>query len=191
MKIILFLSLILNGVLLYLYLEEKNQPPLERILMEKHVERTPKRKNVKVTSSSGDFTKVITTEKMPEEVDAYAPYIGDQTTFERSVEDMEVAKKDFLEKNEMYENFEQKKSKIMGAFYEKSSPIHKKHPSGMTMSFDEKRKLIDMEQAAHKEIEKVFGKEKWAKYKNFVDSYNNKLIESYKSGDYSGVLMHY
>lgn len=191
MKIILLLSLILNGILLYLYLEEKNQPPIERIIMEKHMERTPKRKTVAETNSSERFTKIVTTEKKHDEEDPYAPFIGDQAAFERSVDDMEMVKKDFLEKNEMFENFEQKKSQIMGKYYEKSSRIYNKHPSGMTISFEEKRKLIDMEQEAHQEVEKLFGKEKWSKYKNFVDSYNKKLIEGYKSGDYTGPLMGY
>jgi hypothetical protein len=189
MKIILLLSLILNGVLLYLYFEEKDQPPLERIIMEKHVERIPKAQSL-AKPRPDKVTKSISKEKTPDE-DAQFPLVGDQVTFERSVDDMEMVKKDFFFKNEIPEKFEIQKAEILGDYYKMSSAVYSKHPAGMSMSFDEKHKLIDMEEKAHKKIEKLFGKEKWSKYKIFVDSYNKKLIEGYKSGDYTGPLMGY
>ena len=189
MKIILLLSLILNGILLYLYLEEKNQPPLERLFMEKHVECIPETKLLG-KSKSKQIANSILKEKTPDE-DAQLPFVEDRVTFERSVDDMEMVKKDFFFKNEIPEKLETQKAEILGDFYKMSSAIYSKHPTGMSMSFEEKHELVYMEEKAHKKIEKVFGKEKWAKYKNFVDSYNKKLIEGYKSGDYTGPLMGY
>lgn len=191
MKILLFLSLVLNSVLLYLYYQEKNLPPIERIIMEQH-----EKPSVKLPAHTPEKfglppkAKKVKKEGIEEE-DPEHPFGLDPVSLGRSIEDMDIVKKDFLEKNEIPEQFEIEKAKILGDFYEKSAEVYKKFPTGMAVSFSEKRKLIDMEEEAHRKIEKMYGKEKWEKYKSFIDSYNKKLLDGYMTGDYTGPLLGY
>jgi len=191
MKILLIASLILNAVLIYFYYQEKSQPKIERIIMEQHEKPSVKTKS----HVPENFRPALVPKKIKkdpsEEADSEHPFVGDIVSFERTVEDMDAVKKDFLEKTEIPEQFDTEKAKILGAYYERSSAFYKKHPTGMSMNFGEKRKLIDMEEEAHRKIEKVYGKEKWEKYKSFVDAYNKKLLEGYMTGDYMGPLMGY
>ena len=189
MKILLLLSLVLNSVMIYLYYQEKNLPPIERIIMEQH-EKPSFHANRPEKLGAPPRASKLKKERL-EEKDPEHPFGLDPVSLDRSIEDMDIVKKDFLEKNEIPEQFEIEKAKILGDFYEKTAEVYKKFPTGMAVSFSEKRKLIDMEEEAHRKIEKIYGKEKWEKYKSFIDSYNKKLLDGYMTGDYTGPLLGY
>lgn len=189
MKFLLVLSLILNGVLGFLYYQEKSQPPLERIIVE---EKTVVKK-VTVPSESSDQVLTKTASKQePKAENDFQPIIpGDEHGLQMAVEDLESVKKDFFLKQDISENTLKKKEQIMQELYQKTAPIYQKHPTGITLTFDERRKIIDLEEEAQNKIRSLFGEKKWGEYKNFVDRHNKKIIEGSKTGEYTGVLMGY
>ena len=200
MKFFLALSIILNGVLLYLYLEEKNQPPIERIIMETHERREVTATSKKDSKLLPELKESITPikpgvsdlkTKSKKDKNAAFAIIGDEVSFDRAAYEMDLAKKDFFDKIELPEEKVEKKTEIMSNFYNKSGEYYKKNKSSMGMSFKDRRELLNMEEQAHSQIEKIYGKEKWQKYKDFVDGYNNKLINGYNTGEYNGPLMGY
>jgi hypothetical protein len=192
MKVLLVLSLILNGILGFLFYQEKSRPPLERIVVEEKtvIEKVPAAPATQLKTAAPK-TQIKKSDNSAGG-DDFQPLIpGDEHGMQLAVEDMEVSKKDFFLKNDIPEKILKRKEQIMQELFERTMPIYQKHPTGITLSFEERRKLIDLEEEAQTKVRALFGEKNWNEYKKFVDQHNKKIIEGTKSGEYTGVLMGY
>lgn len=190
MKLLFILSLILNGVLGFLYYQEKSRPPLERIIVEEKT--VVKKVTVPPVPSYEARAKSASKEKEIKVENDFQPILpADEQGLQMAVEDLEVIKKDFFLKQDISEKTLKKKEQVTQELYQKTAAIYQKHPTGITLTFDERRKIIDLEEEAQNKIRSLFGEKKWSEYKSFVDRHNKKIIESSKTGEYTGVLMAY
>ena len=194
MKILLVLSLILNLVLAVLYYQEKQQPPLERIVLENqpstHKETSPEELSADELMGKKVFSPKISSEKEEEaEVDPLEMF--SEEDFELIADDLNEIRKDFHGKLGLSEDLMQKKEQLMQEYLKQSGPIYAKGPLPFNLSFDDRRKLIDLEEKLYRDLEQLYGKEKWAKYKSMVDSYNGKVLEGHMRGESSSVMMSY
>jgi hypothetical protein len=135
-------------------------------------------------------TTVKKRKKKKEESDwALDPMIAsDERDFEMFNEEIETAKKDFMEKLEVSEKTIEKISKLRTDYFKQTSEIYKKFPEAL--SFTDKRKLIDLEEKFQLSVEEAYGP-KWPKYKQFVDNYNQKILERMKNGEGPSIMMPY
>ncbi|MBA2405338.1 MAG: hypothetical protein H0V66_11250 [Bdellovibrionales bacterium] len=188
MKALLVVSLILNIVLGVLYFQEKSKPPLERIILDRKVERV--------------FPEINSKKKLPglkaeressQESTEADPTIlvHDEQSFAQASEEIENSKKHFLEDHEISEQAMKKKEKLTQDFYQQTGAIYQKYPMGMGLNFQERRKVIELEEKLHQDYEKLLGKKKWEQYRKFVDDYNLKLIKNHKSREFSPLMMGY
>ena len=189
MKFLFILSLIFNGVLGFLYYPEKSRPPLERIVVEEKT--VVKKVTTPPVASAMEVAKPASNKESKVENDFQPIMPGDEHGLQMAVEDLETVKKDFFLKQDISEKTLKKEEETMQELYQKTAPIYQKHPTGITLTFDERRKIIDLEEEAQNKIRSLFGEEKWSEYKNFVDRHNKKIIEGSKTGEYTGVLMGY
>lgn len=188
MKILLTISLVLNVVLGVLYFQEKNKPPMERIILEQ-TSQTEEAKPAQISKKKKKSRKSKGGESVSSEIDPLEVF--NEGDLETVAEDMNEVRKDFHHKLGLSENVLQKKEKLMQKFLEESQPIYQKGPMPFNLSFADRRKLIDLEEKLHQDMEKLYGKESWAKYKAMVDRYNQKVLEGHLRGENSSVMMNY
>lgn len=188
MKILLIISLVVNLILGVLYFQEKNNPPLERIILEQ-ASQTEEVKPTQISQKKKKIKKAKSGESELSEIDPLEVF--NEGDLETVAEDMNEVRKDFHHKLGLSENVLQKKEKLMQKFLEESQPIYRKGPMPFNMSFADRRKLIDLEEKLHQDMEKLYGKEGWAKYKAMVDRYNQKVLEGHLRGENSSVMMNY
>lgn len=188
MKILLFLSLAMNLALGILYWRETQRPPLERIIVEEKAaeKRSFKPQKIQRALTQKNAPSGASMESGPEPILA-----SDTENLQREAEEIESLKRDYFDRVDIPESTLRQKEKIMQDFYLRSAEIYRKHPTGITLSFEERRLLLDLEEEAHQKIRSLFTEKKWKEYKSFVDRYNKKVIESSKTGESTGILMGY
>ncbi len=196
MKSLLGLSLALNLVLgmMLFFNTQKKQPMVES----RTFSEQPSKPKTQVVETRGHVVEAVPvapqdkkSSKKEKNLESIPFAEEDEAGFLAQTEDIEVFRKELLERLEIREDFLDKKGKLMDESYQKSLKIFKKHPTGITMSPEERQELIQYEIEGYKKVEKFVGKEKWEKYKKAVDQYNKKLFDSAPQGQYRGPLMGY
>lgn len=168
MKILLTLSVVLNVILGVLYFREVNQPPLERIVLEKSAPEVITRKIV--------VEKRVRVRAKPE-AQAISPMDPEHLAkIEETVERVGRDKTAFLTEQlqlepHQLEAIERTKEK----FYNKFAAAN--HDQRMHPTLEQRRKLLELEVELEASIEKLLGKDKWKKFKTFRDQYNKQTSD--------------
>lgn len=186
MKIVLGISLILNLILGVLYFQEKNQPPLERIVIEH------KPKIIKET--------VTVTEKVPvpaksrikkegEQIDFDPMVVTDARDYTELVEQMETEKRDYLVNQlNISEDTLKKHDQIRQAYFKDTSEIYQKDPMG-EVSLKDKRELLRMEEEYLAKVKTLYGQSKWEKLENYRRQYNKSVMKKVREENAPAILM--
>ncbi len=174
MKILLGTSLALNMILGYLLLTRKPEKEvIERVIIETHADR---KKNVHPeplpapikTKDSKAASDKTTEEKLPE-FQTFGP-----SEFQDAAEKMEFERTDFLtHKLGLSEEQIAQHRQLREEFYQKTATLWPKKPM-QEPSFDQRRKMIDLEENFHKQLENLHGKKNWERYQKYRESYNEK-----------------
>lgn len=189
MKILLGLSLILNVVLGVLYFQEKNRPPIERIILE---HSSYKETEKKIIVGEAPHTKAAMMVNTLDANTGETPIVvQDEQTFIQASEELTRAQNEFLEDLEISDEILKRKVKLTNDFYQQTGLIHQKHPFGIDLSFKDRHKMIQLEEKLHQDYEKTLGPKKWERYRKFVDAYNQKIIKNHKSREFSPLMMSY
>jgi hypothetical protein len=173
MKLLLGLSLLGNLILGYqLWNKKPEKEIIERVIIETHAE------NKNSAPEMVDTRKVIRPD-LPKSEKKKAPTSGEFFPLE-SAEIQEAGEKMENEKLEfmtvelgMTEEKISEHNRIRDDFYKKSSKLFQKNPMG-ELPFEDRRKLVDMEEKLHRDLEKLHGKKNWERYKKFREDYNKK-----------------
>ena len=183
MKKLLTLSLILNVVLIYFYFEEINQPPIERIVLEKKVapENTP------------GTAPLVKKQDAPKISDSDVQIIvQDEQSFIQASDEIGIAQNKFLEDLEISEGFLKRKEKLTQEYFKQTGSIYGKNGNRPAeLSFKERRRLIELEEKVQRDYKNLFGESRWDQYKKWVDDYNKNVIKNHKSTEFSPLLMSY
>ena len=192
MKVILGLSLILNVVLGVLYFQEKNQPPIERIILEHSAfKERPKKIIIEDQQKTPHAKAAMMVNTQDANTEETPIIVQDEQTFIQASEELLRAQNDYLEELEMTDKDIKRKTKLSADFYQQRVLLHKKTPFGVRMPFQDRRKEIDLEEKLHRDYAKLFGSKKWEQYQKWVDDYNQKLIKNHKSREFSPLMMSY
>lgn len=198
MKILLVVSLILNIVLGVLYFQEKNQPPLERIILEHSAFKETKKEIIPANPDRPVVKKKSPHAKAAMMVNTSDADIGeltvvqDEQSFAQASEELVRTQTDYLQVElELSDAVLKKKVKMTNDFYQISGELYKKTPRGVRMSFKDQRKVIELEEKLQQNYAKLMGQKKWEKYRNFVDDYNQKILKNHKSREFSPLMMSY
>lgn len=191
MKFLLVMSLILNVVLGVMLFQERNQPPIERIILEHSPFKEKKTKIVDVNKRP--HVKAAMMVNTSDANTGETPIIvQDEPSFIQASEELTRAQNDFLlEELEMSEETLKKKVNLTNKFYDHTGSLYKQNPPGVRMSFKDRRTEIELEEKLHQDYAKLFGKRKWERYKNFVDNYNQNILKTHKSREISPLMMGY
>ncbi len=186
MKILLSLSLILNVVLISLLIREWRQPPLERIVLENHLqtnkdqhatrvgplsqtnvalERKADSSSIKLPDAQGNMQKVVE--------ETFEKVTQDRLQFLTEVLNLNQSDLDEIEK-------------VKESYYRKLEVITT-YAQGHELSIDQKRRMLDLEVERDKEFEKLLGKTKWKQFQKFKTKYNAKKFQD-REGDNSVVV---
>ena len=76
-------------------------------------------------------------------------------------------------------------------FYQTTGALHQKTPRGMRMTFEDRRKELELEEKLHQNYANLLGDKKWQKYQKWVDNYNQNLLKNHKSREFSPLMMSY
>ena len=169
MKIILSMSLILNLILGYLVLtRNEEKPPVERIIIETHPKKEPLKMEEKVKPSSAvKLPKEEKKEDAPPEFSEFMP-----SEFQEAGEKMEHDRTDyFIQKLGFSEEQVNEHNRLRLEYFQQTSEMWPKD-SMRELTFEERRKLIDLEENFHKKLEKLHGKKNWENYQKFREKYN-------------------
>ncbi len=168
MKILLGVSLILNFVLGYLVLtKNEEKPPLERIIIETHAKKEPPQAEKKKLSSVVSIPKEEKKEDAPPELSEFMP-----SEFQEAGEKMEHDRTDyFIQKLGFSEDQVNEHNRLRQEYFQQTSDMWPKD-SMRELTFEERRKLIDLEENFHKKLEKLHGKKNWDNYQKFREKYN-------------------
>ena len=173
MKLILALSLIGNVVLGYFLLSAKEEAPrLERVIIETHAEgrseKTTPRETKKVPGFNLEKEEQKTSAPLPE-----IPHF-EAVEFQDAGEKMETDRNEFfIQQLGMSEEKIAEHQRLREEFHRKSSEFWAKKPM-QEPSFDERRKMIDLEEEYHQSLEKLHGSKNWERYQKFRENYNQK-----------------
>lgn len=175
MKIFLGLSLALNMILGYLLLTKKPEKEvIERLIIETHANREKKVSPEPLSSSpiKTTGTKAVSDKPAEEKLPDY-PTFG-PSEFQDAAEKMEFERTDFLtHKLGVSEEQIAQHRQLREEFYQKTADLWPKKPM-QEPSFEERRKMIDLEENFHKQLEKLHGKKNWERYQKYRESYNEK-----------------
>jgi hypothetical protein len=174
MKILLTLSFIVNLILGYSLFIRKNQVnERERLIVESH----PQKMNHVVrplTTGAPALAIEKKDEKRKEIVELAAP---DQREFQEAAEKVENDRMEFMtEVLGMSETKMAEQDQLREDFFKKSSQFWQKNPM-RELSFQERRELIELEEAFHSKLLKLHGKKNWQKYQKFREDYNKKGLK--------------
>lgn len=184
MKVLLTLSLLANVALGYLYVELKSLPPLERIVVQE--------KKVFVPAKSNQSGPQSFSQKKPNDTETSSPISPEYREYEAASMETDEKKNEVLEDLGITEEMVQKKEKLTNKFFKDYEKLVGKNSHGLNIDFATRRRLIDLEEKLHKDYEQIYGKERWNKYKKFVDKNNNRVLKDYnESGGSEGVMLNY
>lgn len=171
-KLVLGVSLLANIILGYSLLTKKTETQIvERKIIETHAE---KQTEVTPVETRGHVVTDVK-EKKKKKVEALPDFaVHDQSEFQDAGEKMEADRMEFLQdKMGLSEDKIAAHNKIRDEYFQKTAEFWKKNPM-RELSFEERRKMIEMEEALHSKLEKLHGKKNWERYQKFRDSYNQK-----------------
>ncbi len=170
MKILLSLSLILNLVLSYFLMTKKEEkPPLEKIIIETHSKNQPSHSVEKLIPPSlpAKPSKEEKKEEGPSELSEFMP-----SEFQEAGEKMEHDRTDyFIQKLGLSEEQVNEHNRLRLEYYQQTAEMWPKD-SMRELTFEERRKLIDLEENFHKKLEKLHGKKNWESYQKYREKYN-------------------
>lgn len=170
MKYFLITSLIANVVLGFLLFKRTPEKEvIERVVIETHADR-PK---VEVKTIEEKSTKAVK-EKKSEGSELMQGPGPDPQDIQDAAEAMEEERMTFF--NEVLGVREEEiaeHNRLRHEFFKKTSEFWQKNPS-LEPSFEERKKLIKMEEDFHAQLEKLYGKSRWEKYQKFRNDYNQK-----------------
>jgi hypothetical protein len=171
MKALLGLSLLANFVLAYFLLIKKPEKEIvERVIVETHAQN---QNNPQPIETRGHTVSDI---KQPKKsVEALPDFaVHDQTEFQDAGEKMENDREEFLQdKLGMTEDKIAEHNKIRDEYFKKTAEFWKKNPM-RELNFEERRKMIEMEEDLYVKLEKLHGKKNWERYKKFRENYNER-----------------
>jgi hypothetical protein len=192
MKILLGVSLILNVILGVLYFQQKNQPPIERIIMEHSAfKETPKNIIIDETKKMPHAKAAMMVNTQDANTEEPPIIVQDEQTFIQASEELLRAQHDYLEELEISDKDIKRKTKLTNDFFHQSGLLQKKTPFGQRMPFEDRRSEIDLEEKLHRDYAKLLGNQKWQQYRKWVDNYNQNLIKNHKSKEFSPLMMSY
>lgn len=180
MKVFLGLSLLLNVFLGFHFFKAALEPVIERIVVEHEVRQPPERRKPSPAPGAKEATPLTP-----------SPSVEDEKSFQIAAEELSTLQSNFLEDLEITPERLREKEKLNKNYYAQQSAIYRKYPYGVGLTFTERRKLIELEEKLQQDYAKLFGKKKWDRYKNFVDGYNNRMLDNHKSGEFFPMNMSY
>jgi len=173
MKYFLILSLLINVVLSYLLLTRGPEKEVrERLVIETHAEG-PK-VEIKTLEEKPTKPKKVIKEKNSEGREFIVGQGPDPQEVQEAAEAMEEERMTFF--NEVLGVKEEEiaeHNRLRQDFFKKTADFWQKNPT-LEPSFEERRKLIKMEEEYHSQLEKLYGKGRWEKYQKFRNDYNQK-----------------
>ena len=184
MRAILGLSLALNIVLSYFLLVKKGKTEIvEKVVVEEKtvikplIKEVVKEKLLKPSKekpaeeSSWDFSRV------------------DESEFQDAGERMENERIDFFTSQlGMSEEKIAQHNRIRDEFFKTMSEFWKKDPT-LELSFEDRRKMIDIEEEFHAKLEKFHGKKNWERYMRFRDDFNRKGLKKQRTENQPFIIM--
>lgn len=188
MKIILALSVALNIFLGVMYFQEKNKPPLERIV----VEHKPKiiRETVTVTETPKPAPKASRPQKDGEKIDFDPLIVTDAQDYNDVIEQMETSKREYLlNQLNVPEETLKKHDKLREEYFLTTGKIYQKAPHSGEMTIAEKRELLRLEENYQKQVQKLYGKSNWEKLENYRHQYNESVMKKVREENAPAILM--
>lgn len=173
MKVLLGISLLANIVLAFIAFKKKAEPQIvERVIVETHAQKQnefrPVETRAHTVTDVQPKTKKTKVEAVPEFV------VHDQSEFQDAGEKMEADRMEFLQdKLGMTDDKIAEHNKIRDEYFKKTAEFWKKNPM-RELNFEERRKMIEMEEDLYAKLEKLHGKKNWERYKKFRENYNEK-----------------
>jgi hypothetical protein len=170
MKYFLILSLLINVVLTFILLTSEPQKEVrERLIIETHA-KGPREEVKTIEKKSSTSLKKKKTDS-PEMVMGPGP---DPQEVQEAAEEMEEARMTFFtETLGVREEEIAEHNRLRHEFFKKTSQFWQNNPT-LEPSFEERKKLIKMEEDFHAQLEKLYGKSRWEKYQKFRNNYNQK-----------------
>jgi hypothetical protein len=192
MKYFLALSLLLNLILTVHWFRTRlppsspdSYPSTANLELETKGEKLGK-KSIARSETPSSVAQAVTTNSEPHD----AKPSEDMLVPEEEVEEMEGIRRGFLEEVEVSEEVLSQKNKILNRLFKASQKIiAAKEMTEITL--EDRKQLLALEEQAFRDIEKVFGKKQWQRYKQRVDAYNRKKMQAFKRGESAGLLMSY
>jgi hypothetical protein len=174
-KLILWSSLFLNIVLSYFVFNKKTEI-VERVIIETHAQKklhptVPVKPQDQSISQVRSKKKQIQDEMNPESL------FYDQSDLQDAGEKMEAERLDFFQiKLGMSDEKISEHNRLRDAYLKKMSEFWKKNPT-REPTFQERRKMIELEEELFTKLERLHGKKNWERYKKFREKYNEKGLK--------------
>lgn len=187
MKIILTLSLMLNIFLGVVYIQEKNKPPLERVV----IEHKPKiiREKVTIPSPALPAAKSPRPKKEGEMLDFDPMVVTDAQDYDELIEQMETTKHDYLVNQlNVSEETMKKHAKLREEYFSTTSQIYQKDPMG-ELSLADKKELLKLEEKYLGKVQNLYGQREWEKLENFRRKYNMSVMKKVREENAPAILM--
>lgn len=172
MKLFLGLSLLINLILGYFLVMRKPEKEIvERVIIETHAQKqdkAPKTPPPVKTEKKAATESTKNTEPEP-------AFLGfGPSEFQDAGEKMEVDRTEFfVHKLGMSEEKIAEHNRLRMEFFQETSKMWPKKAM-REPTFEERRKLIDLEEDFHKKLEKLHGKKNWERYQKYREDYNEK-----------------
>lgn len=174
MKVLLGVSLLINIILGYFLLTKKPQVEIvERKIIETHA--APQNEVSRVETRGHTVSPVEDEKKPKRKVEALPDFaVHDQSFFQDAGEKMESDRMEFLqEKLGLSEDKIAEHNRIRDEYFKKTAEFWQKNPM-REPTFEERRKMIEMEEDFYSQLEKLHGKKNWERYQKFRENYNQR-----------------
>jgi hypothetical protein len=175
MKALFGVSLIANIILTYfLVTKSPKKEIVERVIIETHAENRNPAPVERIDTRKVVQPQVKAPDKKNEKDEAPELVVHDPVEFQDAGERMEAVRTEFLTHDlGLSEEKIQQHNKIRDEFFKKTAIFWQKNPM-RELNFDERRKMIKMEEELHSKLEQLHGKENWQRYQKFRENYNQK-----------------
>jgi hypothetical protein len=176
MKIVLALSLglnlLLSGWLFFKKTADDGSVP-ERLVIQDFPEATPQQ--VLGNNSPAIKNPSAQNEKdPPKQLDLTVLAPSDPVEVQEAGERMETDRQEFmLQKLRVTEKKLSKHNELREDFFKRTSAFWQKNPM-RELSFEDRRKLIEIEEDYHRSLEKLYGRKNFERYQKFREAYNQK-----------------
>jgi hypothetical protein len=160
----------------YLFLTRAPEKEVvERLIIESHP--APKVTSEKVTPPAAQKPKKETTKETVDKKKEKDPPVFmslESHELQDAGERMENDRMEFLSVTlGMSEEKIAEHNKIRDEFFKESSQFWQKNPM-RELTFQERRKMLEMEEKLHNKLQNLHGKENWEAYQKYRESYNQK-----------------